>query len=783
MAAPPKPDPLIGTTLGRYTIEARLGAGGMGAVYRAKEGGMLGRTVALKVLPSRLAGEGEFIERFVREAQRAAGLRHGNVVQIYDADEADGNYFIAMQLMDGGSLADLISRHGALDPSVAARVVRDTARGLACAHKAGIVHRDIKPANIFLDDNGARLGDFGLVKALDGDDQPLTQTGMILGTPHYMAPEQCEGATDVDHRADLYALGLVLYHALSGKIPAKGSTPLQIIRYRCMEDPEPLDRVRPGIPPALVALVGEMLERDRDARLGDAAELARRLDLFLGEVSGEGPTLAVPASGLATTQGDAVTGSHAGRTGAETVDLPQPGSGVSPSTGLGSSPPAPPPPPPPPSHAKPGTAATHPSDPDSAKTTATPPPGSVTAPGATAGPSTPPPATPGATTVAQPPTPAPGSASAATVAGASAVARPPSSQVRKPGGKGKVLLYTCLALFLGVVVLPVGCLLVVAALDPDILEPPPPPDPDAPSQDLDELMEFVELLGGRAHVRVEIAGDRYQGYADVRGGDDGSTYTVHLGPFDEDFGLVGATLHVAYVAPQGAFRVQRAWFSGDDLEGAPDLEFYGSQLQRNPSALEASGVWNLDDYPAVTLRVANDPPAEVEEHDPPTSRRVVDPNPAEVWERVDDSVLVHPGGIGAFLRRASQEGNLVVEFGKHRYGANGYVEVIGHNEALVRVEGLPSQRFPNLSSFELRIRLSEEEPLQVAYPCRIRTVRDGYELMNQELDGLEPYSPDDAYQPGLMITLPACELADAVDGHFVVFVRESGGGKGGKGGK
>ena len=273
-------DPFLGRQLGKFLIEQKLGQGGMGAVYRALDT-KLDRRVALKLLPPALAAQPEYRERFRREARRAGRLDHPNVVQVYEVDEVDGVHTIAMQLMSGGSLQDLLRAKGTLPPLEAARIAREAARGLARAHKEGIVHRDVKPANILIGAEGeVRLSDFGLVKDLApaSGDQPLTQSGAILGTPQYMAPEQCEGLVDIDHRADLYALGLVLYQALSGTLPAQGSTPLQIIHHRLRNDPPPLAEVAPHVPAALVEVVEALLVRDRGRRLASADELVARLE-------------------------------------------------------------------------------------------------------------------------------------------------------------------------------------------------------------------------------------------------------------------------------------------------------------------------------------------------------------------------------------------------------------------------------------------------------------------------------------------------------------------------
>jgi len=291
-------DSLVGRRLGKFRLAAKLGQGGMGSVYCAVDT-TLDRPVALKLLPGHLAADAGFRERFLREARKAAAIDHPNIVGVYEVGEVDGHVFIAMQLMPKGSLHDLLEeRGGRLEPYEAARVVRDAARGLARAHRAGLIHRDIKPANILVgEEDEVRLADFGLVKDLAGADAPLTQTGAVLGTPHYMAPEQCEGRPDIDGRVDLYALGLVLYQCLSGVLPAEGSTPLQIISNRLRYDPRPLREVAPQAPPALVTIAESLLARRPEDRLGDAARLVAELDAFLAGSLGGRPTMDLGAGG------------------------------------------------------------------------------------------------------------------------------------------------------------------------------------------------------------------------------------------------------------------------------------------------------------------------------------------------------------------------------------------------------------------------------------------------------------------------------------------------------
>nr|MBA3938581.1 serine/threonine protein kinase [Planctomycetota bacterium] len=196
--------------IGGYRILARLGAGGMATVYRALQVG-LQREVALKVVAQHLAGDADFGERFLREARAGALVNHVNVVACYDAGRADGQLYMAMELVSGGDLAQLLERKGGtLDEALALNLMRDSAAGLEAIEAAGLIHRDLKPANIFLTERGvAKLADLGLVR-FTGDDR-VTQPGMVMGTPAYISPEQARGVADVDIRTDIYSLGASLY--------------------------------------------------------------------------------------------------------------------------------------------------------------------------------------------------------------------------------------------------------------------------------------------------------------------------------------------------------------------------------------------------------------------------------------------------------------------------------------------------------------------------------------------------------------------------------------------
>src|SRR5215212_8187897 len=235
---------LIGQRLGRYEIVALVGRGGMAAVYRAHDTA-LRRDIALKVLYPQFGGDAALVERFQREAVLAANLDHPNILPIYDVGEADGLVYIAMRLLSGRSFADTLRMRGALAPAELVPIVEQIASALDYAHARQIVHRDIKPANILIEELGvgswgpsaptpnsqlptpapqAVLTDFGIAKSLDPLASGLTVTGVLIGTPEYMAPEQITGGNLVDARADIYALGVLVYRALTGRRPFEGGT-------------------------------------------------------------------------------------------------------------------------------------------------------------------------------------------------------------------------------------------------------------------------------------------------------------------------------------------------------------------------------------------------------------------------------------------------------------------------------------------------------------------------------------------------------------------------------
>jgi len=270
--------PLTGRKIGPYRVTDQIGKGGMGVVYRAHDTA-LDRTVAIKILPTHLSGDEEFVKRFVREARSAARLDHPNIVQVFQAGRmvaeggGPGPCFIAMQYFDGRPLSELISAEGRLDPPQALEIARQVAEGLVAAHAAGIVHRDIKSSNILVGDGDkVKVTDFGLATCAASEKNRITQTGAYLGTPEYSSPEQCEGA-ELDGRSDIYSLGVVLYEMLTGRVPFEAATPLKLFERIAHEAPEPISRVQPGLPKELSALVGKMLAKRREDRHAGAEEL------------------------------------------------------------------------------------------------------------------------------------------------------------------------------------------------------------------------------------------------------------------------------------------------------------------------------------------------------------------------------------------------------------------------------------------------------------------------------------------------------------------------------
>lgn len=267
---------LIGQTLGQCRIERRLGQGGMGEVFYGRHL-TLDLEVAVKILPPQLSANTDFVARFYREAREAAKLDHPNIVRVINVSEENGQHFLVMQFIDGPSLRDVLKTHGALPVAVATTHAVQALSGLEYAHRRGVVHRDIKPDNLMLTPDGVlKITDFGLARGIAAGDSQLTRTGEVMGTPAYMPMEQWEGA-EIDHRADLYAMGVTLYQLIAGAVPFRGETPAVIVRQLALGETIPLAEAAPGTDAELIAVVEKLMARDRDDRFFTAAEAIHAL--------------------------------------------------------------------------------------------------------------------------------------------------------------------------------------------------------------------------------------------------------------------------------------------------------------------------------------------------------------------------------------------------------------------------------------------------------------------------------------------------------------------------
>jgi serine/threonine protein kinase len=295
---------LTGQTFAGFEIVAKLGEGGMGAVYKARQP-LLDRFVALKVMSPQLSGDPAYVARFIREAASAAKLTHPNMVQVHTAGEQEGIYYIVMEFVEGESLSHRLRRVGALDPVEAIAITLHVATALQCAwNEAKLIHRDIKPDNIFLSNKGdVKVGDLGLAKSVGGGATEMTQSGMMMGSPHYISPEQARASKETDFRADIYSLGCTLYQLLSGTTPYHADEALAVV-LKHVTDPVPdVLEVMPQCPQALAALVRRMMAKAPDQRHASyeelIAELWRVSDLVQQQQSA--PTAAfAPAATTAT---------------------------------------------------------------------------------------------------------------------------------------------------------------------------------------------------------------------------------------------------------------------------------------------------------------------------------------------------------------------------------------------------------------------------------------------------------------------------------------------------
>jgi serine/threonine-protein kinase len=306
-------DSLIGATLaGRYEIVRRIGEGGMGAVYEARHA-VIGKRVAVKVLLEKFLTKSDFVARLLQEARLASSIGHENIVDVTDFGTTDdGRSFVVMEFLDGEALSQLIMREAPLPVERSLRIARQVASALGAAHAKGIFHRDVKPENVYLVRRGeadfVKVVDFGISKAVKqggpeegAEAYRLTHTGLLLGTPLYMSPEQARGDEDLDHRVDIWALGVMMYECLTGEVPFRANNYLGIISQVLTHTAAPPSKVRPelGIPDAVEAVVMRAMAKDRAQRYQAMSDLERDLERLLAGDQNVGLPLSAAGDGPA----------------------------------------------------------------------------------------------------------------------------------------------------------------------------------------------------------------------------------------------------------------------------------------------------------------------------------------------------------------------------------------------------------------------------------------------------------------------------------------------------
>jgi eukaryotic-like serine/threonine-protein kinase len=288
---------VVGTTIaGRYELEEVVGHGGMSSVFKAHDS-LLERNVALKVLHEQYNEDEDFVERFKREARSVAQLQHPNIVTVIDRGEEDGRQYIVFEYIDGENLKEFTVRKGRLEVREALEIAIEVAQALAFAHEHGLVHRDVKPQNVLLNGDGrAKVTDFGIARSLDVD-TGMTETGTVMGTSNYIAPEQASGQ-GVDAQTDVYSLGVVLYELLAGDVPFLGESFVAVALKHVHEAPPNLLDVRGDVPPRIAAATDRALEKDPAQRFPTMDAFASELQACLAELDGGGDeeaTMVVPA--------------------------------------------------------------------------------------------------------------------------------------------------------------------------------------------------------------------------------------------------------------------------------------------------------------------------------------------------------------------------------------------------------------------------------------------------------------------------------------------------------
>ncbi len=289
---------LIGKTVGKYKIVEKIGEGGMGIVYKGIQIS-LNRPVAMKMLPQSLASDKDFVTRFKQEALSVAKLNHRNIIQVYDTEQLEGNYFIIMEYIEGETLDELLKRKKALPLDFTLEILQQVGMALSYAHKHGVVHRDVKPGNIMIAADGSiKVMDFGIAKVQDSSVK--TKTGMSIGTPEYMSPEQVKG-TGVDSKSDMYAFGVLSYRMLAGELPFKGKDPFATA-YKHLHEDIPSPRAKnPKISPETEEMVLKCMKKDKDQRYQDMNDVIHLLKKLLRHSTpADGKTMAIPEDAGAT---------------------------------------------------------------------------------------------------------------------------------------------------------------------------------------------------------------------------------------------------------------------------------------------------------------------------------------------------------------------------------------------------------------------------------------------------------------------------------------------------
>jgi len=316
MAETSETDPLVGQRVAQYEIVRKLGQGGMGVVYLARHV-TLEREVAIKFLATHLLSDPEYVDRFLREARAAGKLNHPNIIAVYDAGTDDGVFYFVMEYVQGRDASHILEENKSLDEAFGVEIARKSALALAYAHKAGIVHRDIKPENLIITNEGEiKVGDLGLAKQIQQEESSsLTQTGVVMGTPYYISPEQIRGKKQVDHRSDIYSLGASLYHMLVGYPPFNGDSPVEIMSNHLTE-PFPWPQlIRPELSEGVCRIICKMMEKNPDDRFQSMEEVGAMLDqLQSGQTQQVNESVDISGSKIGTdpSQMSTAGGTHTG---------------------------------------------------------------------------------------------------------------------------------------------------------------------------------------------------------------------------------------------------------------------------------------------------------------------------------------------------------------------------------------------------------------------------------------------------------------------------------------